>query len=324
MSNIAYLARIRSVAGAKLYWRQSGTSTPQNTYSDVDLTTPNANPMVANASGLFDVAYLDPSLPNYRMIHTDGSNDDDDPTLEVLLEDILDDIPSGNTTSSVIKLRSTSPYAQWEETDAASNSKKWRAFVNGGVWSLRYGNDAESSWTDAVQIDRSNGRVTIPKLYTLTSSGATLSISALEIGRSAYIFKTAATSRTNTTTPAADPVLQFTSAPAGTYRTEGVIIYDADTSGDFVLNWPRAGSSATGTMQYAASDASVTGVMPFVNVMTGDLTGVPFGVDIAVSINGVETATAGQTLGPEWCQGTSDAAATRVLPGSWLKVTRLT
>ena len=48
--------------GAKLYFYQTGTSTPQDTYSDSGLTTPNANPVVADANGLFGTIYLDPSL----------------------------------------------------------------------------------------------------------------------------------------------------------------------------------------------------------------------------------------------------------------------
>jgi len=39
--------------GAKLFFFETGTSTPKNTYSDEALTTPNANPVVADSNGLF-------------------------------------------------------------------------------------------------------------------------------------------------------------------------------------------------------------------------------------------------------------------------------
>ncbi len=164
MSNIYYNPRRQSIPGAKLYFRASGTSNPQDTYEDIDLTTPHSNPVKTDAEGWFPVIYFDPSLPSYRQIHTDGSNEDDEPTLEVLLEPTLDNIPSGNTVSASSRLKSAAPGVIWEETDASANGKKWRLRVNGGVMSLDTGNDAESSWTTAWSIDRTTGILSVPKL----------------------------------------------------------------------------------------------------------------------------------------------------------------
>src|SRR5205814_10542709 len=47
-----------TLPGALLYWYATGTTTPATTYSDSTLTTANANPMVANAGGLFGPIYL--------------------------------------------------------------------------------------------------------------------------------------------------------------------------------------------------------------------------------------------------------------------------
>src|SRR5688572_30526360 len=44
--------------GAKLYFYVSGTDTPQNTYSDASLTTPNANPVIADGAGTFPAIVL--------------------------------------------------------------------------------------------------------------------------------------------------------------------------------------------------------------------------------------------------------------------------
>lgn len=49
-------------AGGLLYAYAAGSSTPQNTYSDSVLATPNANPIVADADGRFGAIYLDPAL----------------------------------------------------------------------------------------------------------------------------------------------------------------------------------------------------------------------------------------------------------------------
>lgn len=46
------------LAGAKLYFYTTGTTTPLNTYSDAALTTPNANPVVADSAGLFPDIYM--------------------------------------------------------------------------------------------------------------------------------------------------------------------------------------------------------------------------------------------------------------------------
>ena len=55
------------IAGAKLTFSATGSSTLQNTYSDIGLTTPNANPVIADGNGVFSKIYLDPGLPNYRV-----------------------------------------------------------------------------------------------------------------------------------------------------------------------------------------------------------------------------------------------------------------
>jgi hypothetical protein len=322
MSSLFSLARIRSEPGAKLYLFQSGTTTPQNAYTDPDLQVAHAHPMVADAEGYFDPIYLDPSLPDYRYILTDGIDPDDDYTLENLLEPITDDYPASQNVSSAYRVKGASPEIIIEETDASANSKKWSIRANAGSLVIAAMDDAESTRTPLVTLNRTS----VLQLVPLSSSGATLDISTLQVGHSAIIFTTG-TARSNTATPTADPILQFTSAPAGTYRTEGYIKYTAETAGDFVLNWPRAGGVAKGTMHWAYGDglgSSQGGVMPFSQVMEGVLTGVPFSIPVAVTVDGVETATAGQTLGPHWCQGTSDASATTILSGSWLKVTRLT
>ena len=48
-------------AGSQLFFYETGTTTPQNTYSDVNLTTPNANPVIADANGRWGDIWLIPS-----------------------------------------------------------------------------------------------------------------------------------------------------------------------------------------------------------------------------------------------------------------------
>jgi len=46
------------IVGGKIYFYEAGTDTPLDTYSDEELTTPNANPVVADASGRCGLIYL--------------------------------------------------------------------------------------------------------------------------------------------------------------------------------------------------------------------------------------------------------------------------
>lgn len=56
-------------AGAKAYFYVTGTTTPQNTYQDSALTTPHANPVVADSAGVLPPIYLDPTL-DYKLTLT--------------------------------------------------------------------------------------------------------------------------------------------------------------------------------------------------------------------------------------------------------------
>jgi hypothetical protein len=57
-------------ANAKLYLYQTGTSTPQNSFSDAALSVTNTNPVVADSNGLFTAIYLgeEPDFEAYKAI----------------------------------------------------------------------------------------------------------------------------------------------------------------------------------------------------------------------------------------------------------------
>ena len=66
-SQQAFDASARVLAGAKLYFYTTGTSTPTDAYTDSGLTTPTANPLTADAGGVFDQFFLDPTII-YRIV----------------------------------------------------------------------------------------------------------------------------------------------------------------------------------------------------------------------------------------------------------------
>jgi hypothetical protein len=61
------------LSGGKLYFYQTGTSTPQDTYTSSTLGTPNANPVVADSNGRWGPIYLGTSA-DYKVILKDASD----------------------------------------------------------------------------------------------------------------------------------------------------------------------------------------------------------------------------------------------------------
>lgn len=60
------------LVGAQLFFYETGTNTPQNTYSDEALTVPNTNPVISDANGYFGNVFLLPS-PAYRVVLEDST-----------------------------------------------------------------------------------------------------------------------------------------------------------------------------------------------------------------------------------------------------------
>lgn len=75
-------------ASAKRYLYSAGTLTPLTSYSDSDLSTPHANPQVADSAGVFSPAYLPSTVSTYRQIVKTSadvtlSDDDEIPTVQL-------------------------------------------------------------------------------------------------------------------------------------------------------------------------------------------------------------------------------------------------
>lgn len=126
-------------ANAKRYLYSSGTLTPLTSYTDSDLTTPHANPQVADSSGVFAPAYLPSTVSTYRQIVKTSadvtlSDDDDIPTVQL----------SAAAVGAVLYPRTT------EEQSAGVTPTDY-SYPAGNV--LRYGadNSGVSSSTAAIQ-----------------------------------------------------------------------------------------------------------------------------------------------------------------------------
>src|SRR5688500_13406803 len=82
------------LSGGKLYAYEAGTSTPLDTYSDAALTTPNANPVVADAGGLFGPIYL--GADAYKLVLTDSAG------VTVWSQDTVQNATASNLTNADI------------------------------------------------------------------------------------------------------------------------------------------------------------------------------------------------------------------------------
>lgn len=143
--------------GAKLTFTQTGTTTPQNTYTDIELTTPSSNPVIADSEGVFAPIYLDPSLPNYR-IKLDDSSD-------VLIYQV-DDIPAGQGGDS-LTLEGTSPFFDLIETGVTTDNSTWRVIVDAERLLVRLYNDALTLFNNIIAFDRTG--ITADTLNVLTT-----------------------------------------------------------------------------------------------------------------------------------------------------------
>lgn len=130
------------LAGSKLTFTQTGTTTPQNTYTDEALTVPSSNPVVADANGLFVPIYLDPTLPSYRVKWTTSA--------DVLIYQV-DGVPSNQNIQQAIRLVSTNPNLFLYDTDGSADLRKYRIRAAGNAFQVQLSNDAESVFTTILE-----------------------------------------------------------------------------------------------------------------------------------------------------------------------------
>lgn len=156
-------------------------------------------------------------------------------------------------------------------------------------------------------------------------------------------FKASNTARLSTTTPAADPDLQFTLAANATYIMDGFVKYSSPTAAAFQVDW-SAPSGATGdwtacgvgtpvksatgtTVVSAPATSNASGYM--VRMETTDVTSArSFGsivetIPTVLQINGTIKTTNGGTYSFDWAQLSSTATNTTVYANSWLRLQRV-
>lgn len=300
--------------GAKLYFRQSGSSTPQNVYQDIGLTVPHANPVVADGAGVFDPIYLDPSLPSYRVILADSA-DVTQPGYPI------DNYPSNQNTGQTFRLKSAAPELIFEETDASAGNQKWRVRVNAEQMRIALLNDAESVATDIAIIDRSGSTCDLINLL-----ATQVQVNSLEAIGSLAVKKSANTDRSSTTTLADDPHLTLSVPVSGLYRVDLLLTIVGLTGGSGGFKYLLAVTNGT----YGAAGAS--GVES-INGVTAIAFDSPMGLRSHTTMGSENyiqraayirfTPSGAMTLKLQWAQDSSNADITRLTSDSLLAITRI-
>ena len=123
---------------SKLYFYQTGTSTPQDTYTTNALSVAHANPVEADSAGVFPAIYLDPTLPHYRVTYATSAD------VDLYTQD---NVPSNQNVQQSMRLESTNPFVFLYDTDGTSNSRKYRIRAAGAAFEIQASNDAEDTFT---------------------------------------------------------------------------------------------------------------------------------------------------------------------------------
>jgi hypothetical protein len=143
------------LAGGKLYSYQAGTTTPQATYTDSSLGTPNANPLILDSNGAGQ-AWLDPTL-SYKFILKDSS-----------------DVQVGSTVDNVIGILTASAVVTASIANGAVTTAK---LADDSVDSTKLKDDAVTDGNRAVTTNHiRDSAITSAKIAALAVTSGKLSL----------------------------------------------------------------------------------------------------------------------------------------------------
>jgi len=220
------------------------------------------------------------------------------------------------------------------EGDAAANNRRWRLRASGEGFDGLVVNDANSSTTVWLAVERTANTVDSVELTATdivatgnlaVSGNLTVSGSVIGVGVARIKAKGSATSRTNDTVTA-DPDLTLT-VVAGTYLVDlNLRVGFGAASGvpglDYGLSIPGTPTGVVNPIYFNNSDSTVElgtqGADPEARLTHNDA-----GSDFVVQTSFYAVIGSGGTLALSWAQDTTNANATTLRAGSSMTVTRL-
>jgi hypothetical protein len=152
--------------GAKFYFYESGTTTPKDTYSDEALTTPNANPVIADSQGQFGDIFLSGAY-SCKLTDADDVTQPDYPgEIEASADSSSTVLLTGAQTVAGVKtftdrlaVKADEPTIEIEENDAAANNRLWQFVAVAEQFIMRVANDARGAFASIFTIDRTDNTV---------------------------------------------------------------------------------------------------------------------------------------------------------------------
>lgn len=317
------------LSGGKVYTYIAGTSTPQTTYTDITGTVPNANPIILNANGrLPNISIWQPGGVALKVIVTDSVGNQIGPTFDqlqgiddlVLATSSLSNPASGFGADLVANaMRSYDVFSSARAANVPILQSGQTLIVDfeggvsvaDGLGGLFYWNATSTAGDDGINVIK-------PSL--LSGSGRYLRLNPYIEW---FAVKGQTTSRVSTITVTNDPDLQVPIPTSGTYIVKGWFNDASGTStGGLKGQIAFSGTIVAGYWGMNGNGTAVTTVPLTPIGTTATLQTAQTGVG-NMPIDGVLYCTTSGTLTFSWAQNSSNATASVLAEGSYLRVTRV-
>ena len=324
------------LSGALIWTYAAGTSTPSPTYTDSSGATPNSNPIQLNSAGrLNNVSIWQSAGVPIKVVFSTNAGTTGSPVFGTQIGPTFDGI-SGINDFTLANSQLSNP-ASGSGADLVANAvRSYDVFATAraantpvllsgqtlivifeggvsiadGVGGAFYWNANSTAADDGVNILAPTG-VATGRYLRLSSIGTQ------------YAVKPANTSMVSSTSITIDPDLQITLVQPGTYSIEGWLNDATGTSsGGLQGEVAYSGTVTTGYWSSNGVGTAVT-VVPLTQIGTAaEMQSAQSGVG-GMPIQGVLQCSTTGVLSFKWAQHSSNATATQLGAGSWLRATRI-
>jgi hypothetical protein len=318
-SKIFELPKAVSLPGARLYFFATGTSTPVDVFTNIALSIPHSNPVVADSNGVFAPIYIDGRTGDLRVSLRTSA--------DVVIYTIDDYLAGYGSTNSIDVTAANNPLIQLSQSGAAANQKNWFVQVATQQFKLSMANDAFSTQADFLTVSRSANTAT-----QVNFSTSLLSYNGDPVRTGDSASKVQTETRNTTTTLTADSELTASLIASSKYLIECGLYFYATTTAAMGFKFDLAGTGGASLfngrsgpiIQHVNGTGAVATLNTFPNtpISFGTISTNSVAVDSVQLSAYAETAAAG-TIALRWAQASSSANNLNLANGSWIRATRL-